>query len=815
MSSPFTVPTPRELPVERRGEHWYLNSGGIEVRLSNLAKVFWPDEGYTKGDLLAYYYNAADRMLPYLRDRPLTMKRMPNGIKGHAFYEKNAPSHTPEWVQRCLVPSEESEGGAIDYLMANDEASLLFVANLGCIEFHPLHSRCPRLDLPDYLFFDLDPFEPATFADVLAVAHHVHAALGSLGLPSYPKTSGATGMQIYVPIEHGPTYEDTRAFVGAVGRAIRDVDRERVTMEWEISKRTGKVFIDHNMNRTGANIAAVCSVRPEPGAPVSTPLTWDEVAEGKVRPHDFTIVTAHERFAAGDLFAGDLFDGLLTEPIDLRPAMERLGLANNDTTEVETKLADYGSKRDFTVTSEPSDRGAPQALPPEPPGGNRFVIQKHAAQRAGLHYDLRLERGGTLLSWAVPKGLPTTPGERRFAARTEDHPLKYLDFEDWIPSGEYGGGEMRIFDHGTYETLEWETNKMTVRLNGERVRGEYHIVQTRQGWLIFLSKRSVGLQLPPPPSMKPMLAEGGHDPFDDEAWTFEPKFDGVRTLAYITTDGTHLISRTGRDQTAQYPELRNLATYVNAVHAVLDGEIVALDANGQPSFGLLQQRINLSSETDIDRVRRNIPAHIYVFDILWFDDRDLTREPLTERRRILHEVVTESGPLAFSMSVDREGRAFFEAAKGLGIEGIIAKRLESIYEPGRRTRDWRKIKAMRSLGCVILGWTRGGGSRSQTFGALLVGAYRDGELIWIGQVGTGFSGQLLAALQRRLEAIETDTPPTHDPNLKALRDVHWVRPELVCEVTYLELTSGGKLRAPSFKGLREDKTPEECILPAN
>jgi bifunctional non-homologous end joining protein LigD len=277
----------------------------------------------------------------------------------------------------------------------------------------------------------------------------------------------------------------------------------------------------------------------------------------------------------------------------------------------------------------------------------------------------------------------------------------------------------------------------------------------------------------------------------------------------VSTNGTRLISRTGRDQTAQYPELSNLATYVNAIHAVLDGEIVAIDEKGNPSFGRLQQRINLGSPTEIEQARKMIPVRLYVFDIIWLDDRNLCNEPLSERRRILRDFVTEAGPISFTMTVDGRGKDFFQAAKNLGIEGVIAKRLDSVYEPGRRSRHWRKIKAMQSIDCVVLGWTPGSGSRSHTFGALLVGAYDDGGLKWIGQVGTGFSGKLLADLQMKLEAVETDEPPIDDPALRALKGAHWVRPEMVVEVTYLERTAGGKLRAPSFKTVRDDKSPEE------
>ena len=786
------------MPLERQGpDHWIFEAGDRKVRLSNLGKVYWPGAGYTKGDLIAYYYNVAELILPHLAGRPLTMKRMPDGIEGHEFYEKNAPSHTPDWVPRCLV---ETSGSRNDFLMTDDVAALLYVANLGCIEFHPLHSQCSRIDLPDYLFFDLDPNPPIEFSDVLAVAHHVTSALDALSLPFYAKTSGRHGMQIYVPILHGPTYEDVRNFVAAIGRAVRDADPDRVTMEHDKSKRTGKVFIDHNMNRFGANIAAVYSLRPRPEATVSTPLRMEEIAGGIVQPEDFTMANVHDRFTR----TGDLFEGLKTKPVDLRPAMEALGLPVPDlVTDVKEKLVEYDAKRDFQRTPEPAGGSAPEH-------GTRFVIQKHAARR--LHYDLRLERDGVLCSWAVPRGLPTTPGDRRLAVRTEDHPLEYLDFEAWIPKGEYGGGEMRIFDRGTYEAPEWEPKKITVRLHGERVRGEYHLVKTSQDWLVFLSKRSATEQAALPPPMKPMLAESSHEPFDDDAWTFEPKFDGVRTLAYVATDGTQLASRTGRDQTASYPELANLATYVNAINAVLDGEIVVLDRDGRPSFQLLQQRLNLSSPTEIARARERFAAHMYVFDILWLDGDDLTPLPLTERRERLKEVVTQTGPISVTYSADGQGRAFFEAVKGLGLEGMIAKRLESPYVSGKRTKDWRKIKALRTQDCVVLGWTPGGGSRSDAFGALLVGAFVDGNLSWIGQVGTGFTAKLLRDIQDKLDRIEVPRAPIDDGELAAVRGAHWVRPELVCEVEYLELTAGRRLRAPSFKGFRSDKAPEECIL---
>ena len=233
---------PVELPVEKRGEHWYARAGDRTLRLSNLTKVFWPDEGYTKGDLLSYYFNISPVMLPHLEERPLTLKRMPNGATGEFFYEKNAPSHTPEWMPTYVVPSEE--GRPIRYLSVCDPAHMLWVVNLGCIEFHPLHGRGADQEHPSYAFFDLDPFEPATFDDVKHVALLVKVVLDQLGLRAYPKTSGATGMQIMVPLDGTVDYDMVRGFVGAVSDLVHAADRSTTTLEWETRKRAGKVFLD-------------------------------------------------------------------------------------------------------------------------------------------------------------------------------------------------------------------------------------------------------------------------------------------------------------------------------------------------------------------------------------------------------------------------------------------------------------------------------------------------------------------------------------------------------------------------------------------
>jgi bifunctional non-homologous end joining protein LigD len=295
-----TIDFPVELPVVRRGEHWVARAGEHEIKLSNLDKLYWPDEGFTKGDLITYYFNVSPTMLPHVANRPLTLKRMPNGVKGDFFYEKNAPAHTPKWMPTIEVKTE-SDRKSIRFLTVTEPAHMLYIANLGCIEFHPLHAKGSDPSHPDYAFFDLDPMGNATWADVQHVAGLVKVVLDNLSLESYPKTSGATGMQIMIPLDGSHDNDTVRGFVGTVSDIVHEADPETTTVEWEIRNREHKVFLDVNMNRGGANIAAAYSVRPEPNATVSTPFHWDELED--IHPQDYNMATIWERIAeVGDPF---------------------------------------------------------------------------------------------------------------------------------------------------------------------------------------------------------------------------------------------------------------------------------------------------------------------------------------------------------------------------------------------------------------------------------------------------------------------------------------------------------------------------------
>jgi bifunctional non-homologous end joining protein LigD len=826
---PTTVALPDALPVRRERGAWIATlegpGGPVEVTLTNLDKMFWEPEGFTKADLVAYYAAIAPWALPYVRDRPLTLKRMPNGADGEFFYAKQAPTHTPPWVRTAPVLSRDT-GKTIDYLLADNPASLVWLANLGCIELHPWHSRIDDLGRPDYAFFDLDPFD-VDFATVRDVALHVKAILDQLGLRGYPRTSGATGMQVYVPLDRRHSYATVREWVGRVCRLINRADPEATTMEWQVSRRGGQVFLDHNMNTEGRNIAGTYSLRPERGAPVATPLRWDEL-ETDVEPGDFTIATIWRRLDE----VGDLLAPMLEGGQDLRAAMAALGmdpgtdereaaheLAGDVPPAAPEKLATYAAKRDFAVTPEPSHE-ANHGDDDEALAGRRFVIQHHLATR--LHHDLRLERDGVAVSWAVPKGLPDVPGVRHLAVQTEDHPLAYMTFEGEIPAGEYGGGPVRIWDRGAYAASEWTDGKVTFTLVGERHRGTFHLFRTGgdrdpSQWMVVRRDQPAPGELPaPPPQLAPMLAVDGGQAFDDPDWLFELKWDGVRAIATVTRPGagqdgsTRLHSRAGNDITAGYPELAGLWERVVARNAVLDGELVAFDAQGRPSFERLQQRMHVRDAAAIERLRRTIPVVYLAFDLLAVDGELLVGRPLRERLDRLDRVLVPGSAVQRSEPTASEGVALFEAVREQGLEGLIAKRADSVYQPGTRSADWRKLKVRRRTEVVIGGWAPGERSRAGTFGALLIGLYDEGLLRFLGKVGTGFTDAELRRLRERLAPLTADDPPFADPPRE--RGAVWVRPELVCEVEYAEVTSAPRLRAPAYKGLRPELDPRTCLL---
>lgn len=475
------------------------------------------------------------------------------------------------------------------------------------------------------------------------------------------------------------------------------------------------------------------------------------------------------------------------------------------------QLAEYRRKRRFDATPEPSGDGSGHDGNGGAPAG-RFVVHEHHARR--LHWDLRLERDGVLVSWAIPNGIPEDPRHNRKAVHVEDHPLDYVDFAGTIPEGSYGAGEVTIWDHGTYACEKWEPQKVVVSFDGERLQGRYalfHAGSAEKDWMIHrMDPPADATAAELPDFVEPMLARLSTMPADESGWAFEIKWDGIRAIARSEPGRIHLLTRNGNDVTAAYPELRALNRALGSHSALLDGEIVAFDEQGKPSFQALQPRIHLRGETAVRREAAVTPVTYAIFDLLWLDGHSLMELPYSERRERLAALKLDGERWRVPASHPGEGSALLAATKAQGLEGIVAKRLDSRYAPGRRDGSWLKIKHSRRQELVIGGWTEGRRARSQRLGALELGVHDDdGALRYAGRVGTGFDDAELDRLGRLLKPLARSDSPFS--GRQPAKGAHFVEPRLVCEVAFGEWTRDGRLRHPSYEGLRDDKPAAEVV----
>ena len=512
-------------------------------------------------------------------------------------------------------------------------------------------------------------------------------------------------------------------------------------------------------------------------------------------------------------------------------------------------LDEYRRKRDPERTPESFGGQISSA-------GGLFVVQQHAAR--ALHYDLRLEMGGVLKSWAVPKGPSIRSHEKRLAVHVEDHPIEYADFEGVIPKDNYGAGAVILWDQGRYRLLhssdplrQLEEGTLEIELQGYKLRGVWMLVRMGgggKGWLLFSKneskagaepveafpgsilsgltvsergdpssrtarlKETLGRFEAPSPGTprrtpSPMLASAGGAPFSDPDWLFEIKYDGIRVLAQRRDDTVTLLGRKGDDVTIRYPEIVHALSKTAPGQFLIDGEIVAMDDSGRPSFQRLQRRMHLTNRFDIERAARTVPVRGMFFDCLESEARDLRALPLTQRKECLALFLPDRGVVQYSEHILERGEDFYRAAWENRLEGIIGKRADSRYAAGR-TREWLKFKCQRHQEFVVGGYTNPGGSRAH-FGALHLGLHQNGELVYVSKVGTGFDRETLGSIHEQLLALaRTDSPFAKGSPAGAGHC--WVEPRLVCEVEFTEWTDDGGLRHPSFLGLRDDKAPEEC-----
>lgn len=521
-----------------------------------------------------------------------------------------------------------------------------------------------------------------------------------------------------------------------------------------------------------------------------------------------------------------------------------------------SQLAEYRRKRHFSETPEPRGKAARR-------DDKVFVIQKHAATR--LHYDLRLEVSGVLKSWAVPKGPSLNPGDKRLAVQVEDHPFEYRKFEGTIPAGNYGAGEVIIWDQGTYEpegnltaAEQIERGELKFRLHGVKLHGSFVLVKMKRSqkqneWLLIkhrdehadpiwnveehgesvvsgrpLPKKKAkgekangdraplnpsalsGAQAAPmPKEISVTLSQIADRVFSDPNWLYEIKWDGIRTVAFIENGQARLFARSKRDVTAEFPEFSDLATYIRGGTAIVDGEIVTLDAEGRSDFQKLQNRFGVTRPPA--RLIREVPLTYYVFDILYYNGFDLRRTPLLQRKQFLRKALRADNRVRLSEHQVEKGKELYAAAEQNGLEGIIGKQIDSPYT-GNRTPLWLKFKIVRELDALVVGWTAPRRTR-QYFGALVLALYEGKELKFIGSAGTGFDQSRQREILTQLEKTGVVRSPLKEvPKLR--EHVEWVRPEMVVRVKYANWTDDNHLRAPVFLSVRKDRHPEECTFAA-
>ncbi|WP_124708925.1 ATP-dependent DNA ligase [Gordonia insulae] len=789
-----------------------LEVDGRRIPITNLEKVLYPETGTRKFEVVDYYSRIADVMLPHLAGRPITRKRWPNGVESMPFFEKDLPASAPDWLERF---GEQHSKRVITYPLASSQADLVWFGQMAALELHTPQWRVPATEgsapKADRLVLDLDPGPDVPLSQCAEVALMIRDMLSAAGLTAFPVTSGGKGLHLYARFDRPVSPDAARTVAKQIATSLAASHPAEITATMSKSIRTGKVFIDWSQNSGSKTTLAPYSMRGRDQPWVAAPRTWDELTDPDIGQLLFHEVL--ERVAAeGDLLR-DLDDAHGpddtagaddTEELDPDAVAAAAATAAPVANPV-VSLGEYRRKRDADKTPEPfgdeahRERGDDTDIG----AGPIFVIQEHHARR--LHYDFRLERDGVLVSWAVPKNLPDDPGQNRLAVHTEDHPMDYADFEGDIPAGEYGGGHVEIWDRGTYETEKWRENEVIVRLHGERVQGRYALIKTGdKNWLAHLMSDEPRPILPD--SLKdprPMLAtDESIENLDGRDWAFEGKWDGYRILVRYIDGDFRLTSRSGIDMTADFPQLRSIADDLGLIDVVLDGEVVALDASGRTNFTLLAAR----NTTDDD-----LTLKLYIFDILFLNGTSLLRRPWSQRRELLEELAP-----AFARSthaevpplLDGPGRAAVAHSREQGYEGVVAKRRTSTYQQGRRTTQWLKQKNWSDIEVVIGGYRPGRGNRSDTIGSLLLGLPEETGLRYVGRVGTGFTDAQLRSLAAELEPLRIKTCPFVDKlDRPVASSAVWVLPKIVGEVRFMDWTTTGHLRHPSWRGIRRDKLP--------
>lgn len=759
-----------------------------KLELSNLDKVLFPDDGIVKAQVIEYYLAVAPTLLKHIKGRALTLIRFPDGIHGEQFYQKNRPEWAPPWLEFETLGQEKK-----DYIIATEPASIVWMANLAALELHQLHARRPHLDCPDYMVFDLDPPEGFHFAKLISIALALKAHIEPFGYTPFVKTTGGKGLHICCPLL--PQYSFAQVFEAAqkIAQPFVEANGSSTTLHIKKDARKGRVLIDIYRIRSGQSIVSPYSLRGRTGAPISMPLSWDDLPH-VTTPTQFTMDVVLEKLKSeGD--AWETMDAYAAQ-LHTHAGDEAHAVSPRKLNEAKTKTAEqlktYARKRDFSKTPEPA--GEQPVMP-----GNRFVVHRHHASH--LHYDLRLEQEGVLKSWAVPKGLPPLPGIKRLAVQTEDHPMEYLTFDGIIPKGQYGAGEMWIYALGNYVITKQKKDGFYFRLNSKALAAEYRMykLQRDKEWMVERVDQPQVNYLQDP--VAPMLASADRKVPTGEAWRFEIKWDGIRVMLSLQEGQVRLRTRNNLDVTHAFPELTQ-AGHFRATCGLFDGEIVCLDGVGKPVFNHVLKRTLAGSAAAAEKLLKQYPVHCYLFDVLHLDGRTLIQEPLVKRRTWLKDTIKAHTPYRISEMLD-DGQALWNAAQAHALEGIMAKRLDSVYQPGKRTDSWIKVKVRNTLECSIIGYSEGQGERSKLFGGLHLAERVGDAWEYRGKVGTGFDEAMMKIILDEMKKLAITQKPFRQKVMDEKIST-WIEPLLRADIEYAKMTEDKLLREPVFVRLRLD-----------
>ncbi|WP_394262498.1 ATP-dependent DNA ligase [Trueperella sp.] len=840
-----------------RSDRKKFRVGNRSLSVSSLDKVLYPATGTTKAEVMHYCLAVADVMLPMLRGRPITRKRWVDGVgtpdePGDVFFRKDLEDSAPDWIPTGNITHKSSVNS---YPVADEPAVLAWFAQVAALELHTPQWRFGRNGQPrnpDRLVLDLDPGEGVGLAECAEVARWCREILDGMDMETFPVTSGSKGIHLYASLDGTHNSDVISTLAKEIAKALEADHPDLVVSTMKKSNRAGKVFVDWSQNSSSKTTVSPYSLRGRFRPTVAAPRTWEELDDPDLAHLDMQEVL--DRIAEG------------VNPIEPL-ALDDDGLGSS----APDRLTTYRSMRDAAKTSEP----VPDAAPVEREFGEgelpSFVIQEHHARR--LHWDFRLEHSGVLVSWAVPKGPPLEHDVNRLAVMTEDHPLEYGTFEGTIAKGEYGAGEVTIWDTGVFELEKWREGKEVIAVLHGRPDGGLGGVPRRfalinapgmgekKNWLIRLmneqpddddrpaveqpagdkpaeqrakpanrdsratesSRASLPFGVGDLPS--PMLAKAGK-PADvtlgqaaGEKWAFEMKWDGYRVIAGVQAGGESeagvvLSSRNGKDLTDLFPGAQELAGLLQAEAAelggaVFDGELVALDDDGRPNFGLLQAALRDGEDAQL---------RYMVFDVLSLGPphapdnsrRSLLRTPYDERRAILTRVLADGDSVVVPPAHHGKLAQAERVSRELGLEGVVAKRRDSVYLPDQRGSAWIKLKFLTHQEIVVVGVRSEDGTSEGRLKSLLVAIPDDkGELRYAGRVGSGFSQKQIAQIHATLKRIERKTPPVSDVPEADQADAWWVTPKLVAETSIAGRTRDRRLRHAVWRGWREDKNPDD------